>query len=142
MIKNKANLTCRITLLVKTRDLSPPATFDGLLPIGITTQSINDFLMTGRSCLRDTLSQGISTFLASRVGCISAPTQYSETAKCSNPNHHTRNWDIYIYRFNRGSPYSDPWESLSLDLGYPARSRQCWPDINMYLNHIYRADQC
>ena len=47
VIKNKPKLTCRITLLVKTRDLSPPATFDGLLPIGITTKSINDFLMTG-----------------------------------------------------------------------------------------------
>ena len=47
MIKNKAKLTCRITLHVKTRDLSPPATFDELLPIGITTQSINDFSMRG-----------------------------------------------------------------------------------------------
>ena len=47
MIKTKAKLTCRITLRVKTRDLSPPATFDGSLPIGITTQPINDFSMTG-----------------------------------------------------------------------------------------------
>ena len=47
MIKNKPKLTCRITLLVKTRDLSPLATLDVLLPIGITTLSINDFLMTG-----------------------------------------------------------------------------------------------
>ena len=47
VIKNKAKLTSGITLRVKTRDLSPPTTFDGLLPIGITTQSINDFLMIG-----------------------------------------------------------------------------------------------
>ena len=47
VIKNKAKLTCRFNLRVKSRDLSPPATFDGLLPIGITTQSINDFLMMG-----------------------------------------------------------------------------------------------
>ena len=47
MIKNKAKLTCKITLRVNTRDLSPPATFDGLLPIEITTKSINDFSMTG-----------------------------------------------------------------------------------------------
>ena len=47
MIKTKAKLTCRITLRVKTKDLSPLATFDGSLPIGITTQSINDFSMAG-----------------------------------------------------------------------------------------------
>ena len=46
MIKTKAKLTCRITLRVKTRDLSPPMTFDGSLPVGIT-KSINDFSMTG-----------------------------------------------------------------------------------------------
>ena len=45
--KNKAKRTFKITLCVKNRDLSPPATFDGLLTIEITTQSINDFLMTG-----------------------------------------------------------------------------------------------
>ena len=45
--KTKAKLTCEITLLVKTRDLSPPATFDGLLSKEITIQSINDFSMTG-----------------------------------------------------------------------------------------------
>ena len=45
-IKTKTKLTCEITLLVKTRDLSPPATFDGLLSKGITSQSINDFSMT------------------------------------------------------------------------------------------------
>ena len=46
-IKTKAKLTCEITFLVKTRDLSPPATFDGLLSRGITIQSINDFSITG-----------------------------------------------------------------------------------------------
>ena len=45
-IKTKATLTCGITLLVKTMDLSPPATFDGLLSRGITIQSISDFSMT------------------------------------------------------------------------------------------------
>ena len=34
--------------------MSPPTTFDGLLPIGITIRSINDFSMTGLLCLRDT----------------------------------------------------------------------------------------
>ena len=46
-IKTKDKLTCEIILLVKTRDLSPPATFDGLLSRGITIQFINDFSMTG-----------------------------------------------------------------------------------------------
>ena len=32
---------------METRDLSPPTTFDGLLPIGITIRSINDFSMMG-----------------------------------------------------------------------------------------------
>ena len=43
----EAKLTWGITLLVKTRDLSPPATFDGLLSIGVNIQSINDSSMTG-----------------------------------------------------------------------------------------------
>ena len=46
-IKTKAKLTCGISLLVKTRDLYPHATFDGLLYRGITIQSIYDFAMTG-----------------------------------------------------------------------------------------------
>ena len=56
MIKIKAKLTCGITLLVKTMDLSPPTTFDGLLSRGITIHSINDFSMTGRSFLQDIIS--------------------------------------------------------------------------------------
>ena len=32
---------------MKTKVLPPPASFDGLLPRGITIQSINEFLMTG-----------------------------------------------------------------------------------------------
>ena len=45
VIKMKANLTWGNYSAVETGDLSPPATFDGLLPMAITTQSINDFSM-------------------------------------------------------------------------------------------------
>ena len=60
--------------VLKTRDLPSPVSFDGLVSRGITIQSIYDFSMTGWLCLRDTLSRGISAYLASRVGCISAST--------------------------------------------------------------------
>ena len=129
------------SLFVKTRVLAPRATFDGLLPRGITIQSINESLMTGRSCLRDTLSRGISAYLAIRVWCIFSPTLYSVTLKCLNPYRHTQNRDISIRRFNQGSLYSYPWEFLSIDLGYPTRSCQCWPDITMKINHRYRANR-
>ena len=109
--------------------MSPPTTFDGLLPRGITIQSIRDLLMAGWSCLRDTLSRGVSAYLASRVECSSTSPQCSETLKCSNLNRHPRNRDISIYRIDRGSLYSDPWASSSLDLGYRAESCKCWPDI-------------
>ena len=77
--------------------MSPPATFDGLLPREITIQFIHDLLMTGRLCLQDTLSRGVSAYLSNRVECISTSTRYSETLKCSNLNRHPRNRNISIY---------------------------------------------
>ena len=125
---------------METRALSPPATYDGLLPREITIQSIRDLLMAGLLCLRDTLSRGVSAYLASRVKCISTRTQCSEMLKCSNLNRHPQNWDISIYRINRGSLNSDPWASSSLDLGYPAKIMPMLARHHMYINHRYRAD--
>ena len=128
----------KLPFFVKTRVLPPPATFDGLLPRGIIIQSIDEFSMTG--VIVPTLSRGISAYLASRVGCISAPTLYFEMLKCSNPNRHHMELGYIYSPIDQGSFYPYPWESLSLDLGYPARSCQCWPGITMKINCRRRAN--
>ena len=126
--------------IMETRAMSHPATFDGLLTREITIQFIHDLLMTGCSCLRNTLSRGVSAYPASRVACISTSTRYSETLKRSNLNRHPRNHNISIYRIDRGLSIQIPGHPHLSNLGYPAQSCQCWPYTTMQINHRYRAD--
>ena len=95
--------------------MPPPVTFDGLSLKDDIIQFIYDLLMARLSCLRSTLSRGVSAYLASRVERISTPTRYSEMLKCSNLKCHLRDRNISIYRINRRLLYSDPWVSSSLE---------------------------
>ena len=90
--------------------MSPPATFNGLFLKGDIIQSNYDLLMARGSCLRDTLSRGVFAYLASRIECISTPTQYSEMLKCSNLNCHLRERE-YLYLPNQ------PKAALLISLG-------------------------
>ena len=86
--KSSVRISTKVLVLInycvlKTRVMFPPVTFDGLFLKDAIIQCIYNFLMARRSYLRDILSRGISAYLENRVECISTPTRYSETLKCS-----------------------------------------------------------
>ena len=103
--KSSVRISTKLLILInycvlKTRVMFPPVTFDGLFLKDDIIQCIYNLLMVRRSCLRDILSRGISAYLVNRVECISTPTRYSETLKCSTLKCHLQDRNISINRIN------------------------------------------
>ena len=121
--------------------MSPPTTFDGLLPIGITIKSINYFSMMGARAYK---IPSLKVYLPISPVGLAASLPRPNTSKRLNVQTLISTLGIGISLFTdlaEGRSIQIP-RSPYLSISYTKPDHVNVGQTFMYLNHRYRAYQC